>query len=106
MCRERTSASRSLRRWTAPRRRVCYLGKEQYRHKARSYPTVQSSACSELLAPRGKDRPEKNASWGNSDKDPTGQQGRRKSKEVGRLKEKEVSKTPNAEAKRRFENLQ
>src|SRR5438477_3208832 len=78
MCRERKSAARLLRRWTAPRRRVCHRAKERYRHKARSYPTVQSAACSELLAASGKDRPEENASCGNPDKGQIGRQGRQK----------------------------
>src|SRR3979411_2862623 len=87
MCRERKSASRSLRRWTAPRRRACLRGREQYRHKARSYPTVQSAACSDLLTVKGKERPEKKASC----RDPaTG--GRRtevrsRSSEVSRLRQ-------------------
>src|SRR6266566_10014857 len=94
MYREGKSASRSLRRWTAPRRRVCHRGKEQYRHKAQSYPTVPSTACSELLTASGKDRPEKNASWRNPDKGLRAQQGRWRSEK----------KTLNAAAKRRFEN--
>src|SRR6266404_9766577 len=82
MCRERKSASKSLRRWTAPRRRACHRGKELYRHKAQSYPTVQSTACSELLTASGKERPEKNASCCDPDKDPTGQQARGQRSEV------------------------
>src|SRR5437764_855321 len=94
MCREGRSASRSLRQWTAPRRRVCHLGKEQYRHKARSYPSAQSTACSELLTALGIDRPEKNISSGDFDKDLTAEQGRGRSE----------TETPNAAAKRRFQN--
>src|SRR5437660_9389969 len=82
MFHEYRSALMLLPRWTAPTRRVCYRGKAKYRHKARSYPTVQSTACSELLTAPGKDKPEKNASWGNPDKDPTAQQARRHRSEV------------------------
>src|ERR1700674_3288951 len=96
MCCARTSASMSWRRSTAPRRRVRHRGKERDRHKARSYLTVQSVACSELLAAPGKDRPEKNASSGNPDKDPPGQQGREESEDGGSRMENGKAKTFNA----------
>src|SRR6266446_523703 len=66
-----------LRRWTAPRRPLCHPEKEQCHRRGRSYPTAQSTACSELLTGPERDRPEKNASCCDPDKGPTQRQGQR-----------------------------
>src|ERR1700686_1675038 len=73
-----------LRRWTAPTRPLCHPEKEQCHRRGRSYPTAQSTACSELLTVSGKDKPEKNASCCDPDKGSTERQGDRSQKRPNR----------------------
>src|SRR6266487_2097793 len=74
MFHEYESALMLLQRWTAPTRHVRHPEKEQYHRKGQFFLTVQSAACSELLAAREKDKPEKNASSCDPDKDATERQ--------------------------------
>src|SRR5204862_851305 len=71
---EYRSALMLLTRWTAPTRRVCHREKGQRRRRGRFCPTVQSAACSELLTPSERNRPEKNTSCCDPDKDPSERQ--------------------------------
>src|SRR5438552_205132 len=81
--RERKFASRSLRRWIAPTRHVFHREKAQYRRRGQFFPTVQSAACSELLAPPVREKPEKIASCRDRDKRPVERQGNRRSGDKG-----------------------
>src|SRR5438876_11474550 len=74
MFHEYRSALILLTRWTAPTRRVCHREKGQRRRRGRFYPTVQSVACSELLTPSERNRPVKNTSCCDPDKDTTERQ--------------------------------
>src|SRR5438874_12894099 len=69
MFHEYRSALILLPRWTGPTRRVCHREKGQRRRRGRFCPTVQSAACSELLTPSERNRPEKNPSCCDPDKD-------------------------------------
>src|SRR5206468_45840 len=60
----------SLLRLTAPTRHVRHPAKGQCHRRGQFYPTVQSAACSELLTPSERDRPEENASCCDPDKGP------------------------------------
>src|SRR5437762_2853111 len=75
MFHEYESAWMLLQRWTAPTRHVRHPKKGQYHRRGQSYPTVPSTACSELLTARERDRPGENASCCDPDKGPTQRQG-------------------------------
>src|SRR6266516_4921566 len=73
----------SLRRLTAPMRRVCHLEKEQHRCTEQFYPIVLSAAAwFELSMSSGKDKPQENASSCDPDKGQTERQGNTLRKEA------------------------
>src|SRR6266480_7021333 len=84
MFHEYESAWMLLQRWTAPTRHVRHPKKGQYHRRGQSYPTVPSTACSELLTARDRDRPGENASCCDPDKGPTQRQGQTLGKVMSR----------------------